>query len=252
MKKEGVAGHDVCVVIPAYNNEGTIMEVVRRVRCMTDDVIIVNDGSTDSTSVLLKELPPCITIVSYPQNRGKGYALRTGFLRAMEQGYRYAVTLDADGQHFPEDIPLFMKAHKAHPDALIIGSRGVVHDHMPKKNTFANRFSNFWFFIQTGWRLPDTQTGYRLYPMKKIYYTGLITSRYEAELEMLVLSAWSGMKLIPIDVRVYYPPKEERITHFRPVADFVRISILNTVLCFLAVFYWISHPFVLLIKRRKA
>ena len=108
---------------------------------------------------------------------------------------------------------------------------------MPGGNTFANRFSNFWFTIQTGIRLPDTQTGFRLYPLKRLSGTRFVTSRYEAELELLVFAAWAGVELVSVPVRVFYPSQEERVTHFRPVADFARISVLNTVLCFLAVVY---------------
>lgn len=108
---------------------------------------------------------------------------------------------------------------------------------MPGGNTFANKFSNFWFTVQTFKRLPDTQTGYRLYPLHKLSGTRLITSRYEAELELLVFAAWRGVELVSVPVRVYYPPEGERVTHFRPTADFARISVLNTVLCFLAVVY---------------
>lgn len=103
---------------------------------------------------------------------------------------------------------------------------------MPGTNTFANKFSNFWFAVQTGIRLPDTQTGMRIYPLQRLHGLSLLTSRYEAELELLVFAAWSNEKIIPVPVRVYYPSAEERISHFRPAYDFTRISILNTFLCF--------------------
>lgn len=108
---------------------------------------------------------------------------------------------------------------------------------MPRGNTFANRFSNFWFRLQTGIDLQDTQSGYRLYPLGALRGLGLITSRYEAELELLVFAAWAGTPIISVPVKVYYPPADERVSHFRPVYDFVRISILNTVLCVLALVY---------------
>ena len=106
-----------------------------------------------------------------------------------------------------------------------------------KGSNFANKFSNFWFYVQTGKALEDTQTGYRLYPLHKLYGVGLLTSRYEAELELLVFASWHGVELVSIPVNVYYPPREERVSHFRPGKDFARISVLNTVLCFLAVVY---------------
>ena len=108
---------------------------------------------------------------------------------------------------------------------------------MPGGNTFANRFSNFWFKVQTGKRLSDTQCGFRLYQLRKLGSMALLTSRYEAELELLVSQCWKGVDIQEIPIQVYYPPQSQRITHFRPFWDFLRITILNIVLCFLALIY---------------
>ncbi|MCQ2142781.1 MAG: glycosyltransferase family 2 protein [Bacteroidales bacterium] len=223
----------ICVIVPTYNNAGTVADVVRRVLALIPDVIVVNDGSTDDTLLRLEGLP--ITLVSYEANKGKGGALREGLLKARSLGFTNAITLDSDGQHFPEDLPLFFDALAADPDALIVGSRNLNADGMPAGNTFANKFSNFWFDIQTLRRLPDTQTGFRAYPISKLPCLKLLTARYESELELLVLSAWKGVKLVPVPIRVDYP--EDRVTHFHPVKDFARISLLNTVLCLLALVY---------------
>jgi len=230
--------HDrgICVVIPTYNNDGTIAAVVADTLKECSDVIVVNDGSTDNTSNILHAIEG-ITLVDYEKNRGKGYALKCGFERALQMGFAYAITLDADGQHYPHDIQHFLKANQEHPGALIIGNRMLEGVDRSKGSSFANQFSNFWFYIQTGRHLQDTQTGYRLYPLKKLYGLRLLTSRYEAELELLVFASWHGVELIPIDIDVYYPPKEQRVSHFRPGKDFARISLLNTVLCFLAIVY---------------
>ncbi|MDR3118558.1 MAG: glycosyltransferase family 2 protein [Mediterranea sp.] len=228
---------DICIIIPTYNNGRTIMQVLRKVLSFTKQVIVVDDGSTDDTRKLLQEARLPITLIQYENNRGKGHALKTGFLKALEQGFTYAVTIDSDGQHFPEDIPLFIEAIRKHPNALIVGSRNLESKNMPGGNTFANKFSNFWFYIQTGQPLADTQSGFRIYPLKLLTGLKAITNRYEAELELLVLSAWHGVELYSIPVRVYYPPEEERVSHFRPVIDFLRISLLNTVLCVGAILY---------------
>ena len=103
--------------------------------------------------------------------------------------------------------------------------------------TFANRFSNFWFALQTLQRLPDTQSGLRVYPLQRLHGLRWMSARYEAELTLLVFSAWAGVKLLPVPVSVYYPPRDQRVTHFRPGRDFTRISVLNTLLCFLMVVY---------------
>ena len=185
-----------------------------------------------------------VTVVDYGANRGKGYALKAGFRKAQELGFDYAITIDADGQHFASDIPCFVEALSRHPGSLIVGSRNLSEENMPSANTFANKFSNFWFRLQTGIKLPDTQTGYRLYPLKKMGKLWWLTSRYEAELEALVYAAWQGIPIVPIDVKVYYPPVGQRVSHFRPVYDFVRISLLNTLLCLLAVVYGYPSKFI--------
>ena len=225
----------ICVIIPTYNNAGTIVDVVERTQAYCSDVFVVLDGCTDDTLSLLEDMPQRPELFVLPKNGGKGRALREGFRRAREAGFAYAVTLDGDGQHFPEDIPVFLEANRRYPGALIVGRRADLENaDRSKASRFANAFSNLWFFIQTLVPLKDTQTGYRLYPLRKLRGLSLLTSRYEAELELLVFSAWSGIRLVSEDVRVYYPPREERVSHFRPVRDFLRISLLNTVLCLLA------------------
>ena len=225
------------VVIATYDNAGTIANVVRRVEAITRDIIVVDDGCTDNTLALLQQLDVPPHIVTSKPNRGKGHALVQGFKKAMQLGWDYVITLDSDGQHFPEDLPQLVAAWTQHKDALIVGERGTGHLNMPRGNTMANKFSNFWFTLQTGIQLNDTQTGFRLYPLKRLRWLGITTSRYEAELEMLVFAAWHGIEIVPVKVRVYYPPQGERVTHFRPWADFGRISLLNVALCFGAVVY---------------
>ena len=227
----------VCVMVPTYNNAGTVVDVVKGILQLTDDLIVVIDGCTDDTRERLDEAGLDIVRVDYSQNRGKGHALLAGFEKALVMDYDYAITIDADGQHLPEDIPVFLEALQKHPDSLIIGARNLHQKNMSSGSAFANKFSNFWFKVQTGIALSDTQTGYRLYPLRRLTGKRFITSRYEAELELLVFSAWANIPIHEVPVHVYYPPKGERVSHFRPFADFLRISILNTVLCFLAVVY---------------
>ena len=221
----------ICALIPTYNNGKTIADVVRRVHQQMRDIIVVNDGCTDDTLAQLEALEFPVIVVTHSCNRGKGKALKSGFKKALEMGFDYALTLDADGQHYPEDIPLLLKALDAHPGALIVGSRQFTDANMSGKSKFANKFSNFWFRLQTTINLPDTQTGMRIYPLHKLYGLNILTSRYEAELELLVFAAWHNVQLIPVPIRVYYPPQEERVSHFRPGKDFTRISILNCFLC---------------------
>ena len=245
------SSENICIIMPTYNNGGTLRDVVERVMKQSAHVIVVNDGCTDHSADILASFGDRITVVDYGSNRGKGYALKQGFRKARQMGFDYAITIDSDGQHFPEDIPLFVEALGQHPGALIVGSRNLKQENMPGKNSFANKFSNFWFRLQTGLNLPDTQTGYRLYPLKRLPH--IFSARYEAELSLLVFSAWRGTKLIPIKVNVYYPKAEERVTHFRPFWDFFRISVLNTLLCLVALVYgWPSILFHKIFGRHSA
>lgn len=227
------------ILIPTYNNSSTVCDIVRRALSVCKDVMVVNDGSTDDTLDRLLALKHDIDfeLVSYRHNRGKGGALKAGFRRARELNYTHVLTLDADGQHFPEDAPRLIAAGQSNPESIIVGSRTFGDENMPGGNVFANKFSNFWFTVQTLRCIPDTQSGFRLYPLDHIGGLRILTTRYEAELELLVFSAWRSTKILSVPVRVYYPPAEERVCHFHPTKDFLRITVLNTILCLLAIVY---------------
>jgi glycosyltransferase involved in cell wall biosynthesis len=239
----------VCVLIPTFNNAATLGHVIEGVLNYTNQVIVVNDGSTDGTSSMLSQYDSLV-VVSYESNRGKGYALRQGFKHAVAAGYDYAITIDSDGQHYPEDLPNFEAALEAHPNAIIIGARNMDHASVPGKSSFGNNFSNFWFRVETGVKLSDTQSGYRLYPIRALEKFRFITRKYEFEIEVLVRAAWSGIEVLNIPVRVFYPEKEKRVSHFRPFKDFTRISILNTFLVTIALLYIIPRNFLRGIKKK--
>ena len=175
------------VVIPTYNNEKTIEKVVDDVLQYTADVIVVNDGSTDNTAQILSGRED-IDIVHLKKNQGKGVALQEGFRRAISKGFRYAITIDSDGQHYPEEMLHFLDYIEDNPDSLIVGARNLNAENMPEKNSFANKFSNFWLFVETGKQLSDTQSGFRLYPVERLNGIRWFTRRYEFELEVLVRS----------------------------------------------------------------
>ena len=224
-----------CIIIPTYNNCRTVADVARRALAVCPDVIVVNDGSTDGTADILKDVS--VTILEHDRNRGKGKALKTGLIYARDKGFSHAVTIDADGQHFPEDIPVLMEVSELDRGSLIVGCRNLTSENMPRRNTFANRFSNFWFRLQTAQKLDDTQSGFRIYPLDRLHGLWLVTSRYEAALELMVYAAWHGVRVTGVPVRVLYQPEGERVSHFRPFWDFLRITVLNTLLCFGAVLY---------------
>lgn len=144
----------ICAIIPTYNNSRTIADVILRTKRYINNIIVVIDGSTDDTMEVLSTLSVLVTVVRLETNHGKGYALKAGFCKAIEMGFSHALTIDSDGQHFPEDIPVMLQVSRQQPEVFVVGNRDMAADNMPRQNTFANRFSNFWFALQTWVRLP--------------------------------------------------------------------------------------------------
>ena len=224
-----------CVIIPTYNNDKTLKRVIDGVLQYTKNIIIVNDGCTDTTPEILKEYPQ-ITQIHFETNKGKGVGLRTAFKKALTLDYHYAITIDSDGQHYPNDIPIFINEIEKCTNCLLIGARNMTQEGIPKGSSFGNKFSNFWYWAETGVKLTDTQSGYRLYPLKEMEKIHFKTTKFEFEIENIVKASWHGITVKNVPVKVLYDP-EERVTHFRPYKDFARITVLNTWLVIVALFY---------------
>lgn len=232
-----------CVIVPTYNNAGTLEEVLLKVLEHTGHVLVVNDGSTDETAEILARYTDRIELITFKENIGKGYALRKGFERAVGLGYSHAITIDSDGQHFPSDLPAFEEEMKSSPGSLVIGARNMESENVPGKSSFGHKFSNFWFRFETGINLDDTQSGYRLYPLHALQDLNFFTRKFEFEIEVIVKAAWAGIEVKNIPIRIHYAPGKNRVSHFRPFRDFTRISFLNTYFVILAIFYHIPVRF---------
>ena len=226
----------VCIIIPTYNNDATLASVIADVTNYTKNIIVINDGSFDNTLSILENYP-YVQLITYPNNVGKGWALRKAFDLANKLNYKFAISIDSDGQHFAKDLPLFIDKLSFEQNAIIIGARNMNQASVPGGSSFGNNFSNFWFRLETGIRLPDTQSGYRLYPLEAINSMRFFTRKYEFEIEVLVRAAWKGVKIVSVPISVYYAPKGERVSHFRPYKDFFRISVLNTILVLITFLY---------------
>ncbi len=242
--------HKACVLIPTYNNAGSLAAVLYKVLEYAREVLVVNDGSTDATAEVLRQFPQ-VHVLTYSPNAGKGRALQKGFKEAARLGFDYAITMDSDGQHYPKDIKVFLDQLDHTPGALLIGARNMDQENVPTKSSFGNRFSNFWFWVNTGIRLPDTQSGYRGYPLKKLVRKYWFTSKYEFEIEVIVRASWSGIPVLSVPVSVYYPNPEDRVSHFRPFKDFTRISLLNTVLVLIALLWIKPRDFVKMLLKKE-
>ncbi|ASV32585.1 DUF2062 domain-containing protein [Maribacter cobaltidurans] len=239
-----------CVLIPTYNNEKSLARVLRDVLRFTSNIIVVNDGATDNTAKILEGFPE-IDQVHFEKNQGKGKALRVGFEEALKKGYHYAITMDSDGQHFAEDIVVFLDAleRETTKNILYIGARNMAQADVPGKSSFGNKFSNFWFWFETGTWLQDTQCGFRLYPLKEIEKLSLYTPKFEFEIEVIVKASWHGTLVKNVPVKILYDDVD-RVSHFRTVPDFTRISILNTWFVLVTVFYIKPRDFFRKIKKK--
>jgi glycosyltransferase involved in cell wall biosynthesis len=225
----------ICCCIPAYNNAATIADVASRARAAAVHVIVVDDGSTDAD---LRELlkPLDVIVIRHENNLGKGAALLTAFAQAASRNAEYLITLDGDGQHFPEDIPLFHP--HLDPATILIGSRQTVVGAMPSSSIFGREFSDFWVNIETGNAVTDTQSGFRVYPVAYVQKLNLTARHYNFEMEILAKSLWAGLNAKSVPIRVWYPEASRRVSSFRPFMDNLRISLVHTRLVFRQFLPW--------------
>ena len=211
------------VLIPVYNHAGGVVSVIERALALNLPVWVVDDGSTDGTAAALGRCGG-VTVLRHDENRGKGEAILTGF-SAMAGKANWAVTLDADGQHDPADIPFLIRAIPAGGRPIVIGRReGMIGNDVPWTSRFGRKFSNFWVRAAGGPVLSDTQSGMRIYPLPEALGLGVRARRFQFEVEILVRARWAGIPVVETPVRVSYTPGMKRISHFRPFVDFCRNS----------------------------
>ncbi|MBF0316026.1 MAG: DUF2062 domain-containing protein [Oligoflexia bacterium] len=222
----------ILICIPTYDNDKTIANVVREcLQCTDLPVLVIDDGSKNAASELLEKNNKRIKVFRFPQNIGKGNALRKAFELAVEWDYTHIITIDGDGQHLPSDILKFLTAIKEDPWSLVIGKRKFSTDeNVPQISRFGRNFSNFWVRYQTDSFVDDSQSGFRAYPLFFVQNISFFCNRYDFEIEVLIRLIWKGVTVKEIDVDVYYPPKHERVSHFHKFKDNIRISTLNTFL----------------------
>ncbi len=213
----------VCVVIPAYNHRERVAQVVSGVLRLGLPVFVVDDGSTDGTSQVLAGLDG-ISVLRHPANQGKGAALLTGFAAAAKFA-DWALTLDADGQHNPEDCRAFIDIAARGERVICIGNRQEMKGkNVPWTSRFGRGFSNFWVWAAGGPRIADSQSGFRLYPLPEVLHFGVRARRYQFEVEVLVKARRRNIPTVEVPVSVVYQPRGERVSHFRPWLDFCRNS----------------------------
>lgn len=211
-------------IIPVYNHAATVAQVVKDAQALGFPVFVVDDGSTDTFYEQIKEITG-IQILRHQLNQGKGAAIMTGFAAAAVIA-DWAITIDADGQHYPQDALKLINAIPAGRRAIVVGARegmaGMEGAHIPWTSRFGRKFSNFWVWAAGGAILSDSQSGMRLYPLPEAMLLATTARRFQFEVEILVMARRKGLPVIETPVRVIYNPDGKRISHFRPFVDFLR------------------------------
>ena len=209
--------NNFAIVIPAYNEEATIRDVVKAALDQCDKVIVVDDGSVDKTIEKVEGL--LITLIKNETNKGKAASLWAGFMSAMAQGVDAIITIDGDGQHAASDVGLLLAKAEQYPQDIIIGARLADKSVIPAKRYYANKFANFWIAWAAGYPIADSQSGFRLYP--KALFDNLdisIEHGFVFESEILIKAAQRGIYSHPVKIPAVYK-KGARPSHFRGVQD---------------------------------
>lgn len=225
------------IVIPAFNAEASIGRVVRELSQALPElegaIFVVDDGSTDATGDAARAAGA--VVIAEAPNRGKGVALRVGFEAAKARGFTVALTVDADGQHPPEEARRVLLGAEDER-ALVLGVRDLERDGAPRANRVSNGISNYFLSLFSGTKLADTQCGLRRYPIDTTLHLGVRGRGYDFEAETLMRAVWAGVPIVERRVRVLYPA--DRTTHFKVSRDPWRI--LGTVLATTAE-HWMSR-----------
>ena len=213
-------------VLPVYNNGRTVKSIADECRLYLNNVLVVDDGSTDA-DISGMFAGTDISVICHEENRGKGEAIITAAKYIAEKGGPFMITIDADGQHYPEDLDKFIPLLLDDDSSIIIGCRNFNAENIPGSSRFGRKFANFWLRVETGVSIGDCQSGFRAYPVKYLLELKLHGSHYDFESEVLARAVWAGLKLKTVEVNVWYPEPRKRISAFRPVLDNIRISIMH-------------------------
>jgi glycosyltransferase involved in cell wall biosynthesis len=234
----GLDNSKILMVIPLFNHGNTVRAVVEKALAAGWPVLVVDDGSSDGGAERVADLDCQVTRLS--QNMGKGAAILAGAEFASGHGFEAIITVDADGQLDPAEAGQLAAAAAGQWPAIIVGARRMNKDNAPGASLFGRAFSNFWVRLECGRELPDTQSGYRLYPVKELLALQTSCRRYDFEVEILTRSAWAGLPILSVEVSVHYPAASERESHFHQLKDNFRLTCLHTRLVCRALLPW-SH-----------
>ena len=221
----------ICTIIPTYNHRIRLGEIIN---ALPNDVcaIVVDDGSNPPIEIDSMRAK----LFRFEKNRGKAEALKFAFSKALEMGFTHAITLDADGQHKPSLVQDFIECAEKNPDALILGVRDFNNPSIPPARRFMNKFSNFWFWAETGKNAGDTQCGFRCYPLAQILSLNMDFGGFVFETELLVKASWAEIEFKEIKIPTIYDSECVAGSHYRPIADTFKFTMMNTKLFFASIF----------------
>lgn len=221
-----------CIVIPIYNHGASIGGTVQRLLVHGLPITIVNDGSNAATRAVLERLAqqhPELTLLHLPHNQGKGAAVMHGMQHAFAAGFTHALQIDADGQHDCADVPRFVAASQAEPQAVVCG-QPIYDQSIPKGRLYGRYITHFWVWVETlSFAIADSMCGYRLYPLEPtcaLLAQQHIPRRMDFDTAIVVRLAWRGLPMRNLPTRVTYPP--DGVSHFRMLQDNWRISCMHT------------------------
>lgn len=218
-----------CLVLPSYNNAGTVAGVVERSLGLGLPVYVVDDGSTDRTGEVLAAFRgrPGFTLLTHPVNRGKAAAMQTAFAAAAADGLTHALTLDTDGQLDPAQAPTMLEASERHPTALVLGVRERQIKNYPIGGRIGRKLTNLLIRLECGVRVQDSQCGMRVYPLAMIAALPVWSGRYDFETEIITRAGWARTPIVEVPISCSYPHPSERISHYRPWIDTARAVVLH-------------------------
>lgn len=212
-----------CVIIPTLNESREIANLVSHARRFIPDILVIDDGSTDQTAQIAKASGA--EVLRNERNQGKGACLVKGYAYALEKGFDAVISMDGDGQHSPEDLPVFLKAAEDPENSLIIGNRMSDARNMPFVRILTNRLMSWFLSLVTRQNIPDTQCGFRLVKRELLEKVNLVTSKYEMESEMLIKASRRGFKIKSVLVKTIYGDQKSQINPLVDTFRFVRLMI---------------------------
>jgi uncharacterized protein (DUF2062 family) len=212
--------------IPVHDNRDTLTDVAMECRAIIPQVVVIDDGSTDADVAGLLS-GSGIAVLTHEKNRGKGAAILTALRHVEARGGRFMITIDADGQHQPRDLRKFIPLLQEDDAAILVGVRKLDADGVPRRSRLGRDIGRFWLRVETGVFLDDPQSGFRAYPVEHLSQLPLRGSRFDFEVEVLARAVWAGLELRTVEVDVWYPEPQLRVSSFRPVVDNFRISCMH-------------------------